>query len=334
MVPSTVPSILSTPEHSMSPMTLEPAAITERLASPLPAVLRASPLPFESLLNIAIARFLRDELHGIQHLPGSPYFEVQVRRSGSTAVSRERDDLAARNADSRLDENLAGVSVKRFVAVHVSKPHGEAVLRVFLDLDDYAPSSGTNGRADRRRDIEPGMRIVVRVGARRSTRHIARDRQRPECRRREANRVGASGSCCLGAEHELHLIVLPLQLNQSASQGVETQGIRLHLPYLRSQHGDTDALEGKERPAGSEKPQHETAAPGHEEAEELHLARSENDRSVRQPAFALDLDDHRSGVGRVDVPVPSRVGRLWIRHSCSRFGPSTRSSTRSRSSAE
>src|SRR5690349_8788910 len=134
MVPSTVPSILRTPEHSMSPITLEPAAITDRLASPFPWVARAS-VPFESLLNIAIARFLRDELHGIQHFPGATHLEVKVRRGRPSAVARERDDLPSRNAVARVHQDLAGVSVERFVPVEMGESHRQPILVVFLHLD-------------------------------------------------------------------------------------------------------------------------------------------------------------------------------------------------------
>src|SRR5688500_8551261 len=108
----------------MSPMTFEPAAITERLASPFPCAARAS-LPFESLLNIAIARFLRDELHWIQHFPGAPHFEVQVRCGRAAAVAGECDHLPPCNASALFHQDSAGVGVECFVSVQVSQSHRE-----------------------------------------------------------------------------------------------------------------------------------------------------------------------------------------------------------------
>src|SRR5947208_1402640 len=82
-VPTTVPSIFTTPSAVMSPTTRIPVPMMDS-----PASESSGPCPFS--VNIAISVLLFHDREGIERLALAADFEVEVRRRGRTGAYRDR----------------------------------------------------------------------------------------------------------------------------------------------------------------------------------------------------------------------------------------------------
>src|SRR6478735_9345289 len=67
---------------------------------------------------------------------------------------------------------------------------------------------------------------------------------------------------------------------------------------------EKEPADGTER---DERAEHDRA-----EAKEPHLALREDERAIRQSAFALHVNDHRACMRRVDVPVPALSASVLV----------------------
>src|SRR4051812_3537271 len=94
-------------------------------------------------------------------------------------------------------------------------------------------------------------------------------------------------------------------------QRVDAWHIVLQLIYSSSEGWDARGLCCEKEPAHGaecdERSEYDRA-----DAKESHLALREDERAIRQPAFALHVDDHRACVRRVDVPVASLSGSFLV----------------------
>jgi hypothetical protein len=92
-------------------------------------------------------------------------------------------------------------------------------------------------------------------------------------------------------------------------QCIESRDIVLQLIDSSREIWNACGLRRKEEPADGtecdERSEHDGA-----NAKESHLTLREDERAIRESAFALHVNDHRARVRRVDVPVPALSGSV------------------------
>src|ERR1051325_9857501 len=150
-VPTTVPSIFTTPSAVMSPTTRIPVPMMES-----PASASGAPCPFS--VNIAISILLFDDRERIEWLPLAADLEVEVRRRGSPRVTRQRDHLSRLRRIALAHQDARGVPIHRFIAPRMTQADELAVGGVGARRFDDATTRGAHRGARRDRDIEAGGR--------------------------------------------------------------------------------------------------------------------------------------------------------------------------------
>src|SRR6266496_4100907 len=115
-VPTTVPSILTTPSAVMSPTTRMPVPMMERPASD-----SSAPCPFS--VNIAISVLLFHDREGVERLALAADFEVEVRRRGSAGAAGERDHLSRLHGVAVAYQHARRVPVHGFIPARMPQEH-------------------------------------------------------------------------------------------------------------------------------------------------------------------------------------------------------------------
>src|SRR5437879_1179277 len=138
-VPTTVPSILTTPSAVMSPTTRIPVPMMES-----PASASRAPCPFS--VNIAMSVLLFHDREGIERLPLAANFEVEVGRRGSTRVAGEGDHLSSLHRIPIVYEDARRMSIHGFIPPHMPHEHEQPIGRIGPRGFDHAAT----GRAHRR----------------------------------------------------------------------------------------------------------------------------------------------------------------------------------------
>src|SRR5947199_249403 len=122
-VPTTVPSIFTTPSALMSPTTRMPVPMMDSPASD-----SSAPCPFS--VNIAMSILLFHDREGIERLALAADFEVEVRRRGSPGVAREGDHLPRLHRVALAHQEARGVSVHGLIPTRVPQEDEQSVRRV------------------------------------------------------------------------------------------------------------------------------------------------------------------------------------------------------------
>src|SRR5437870_8647073 len=122
-VPTTAPSIFTTPSAVMSPTTRMPVPMMDS-----PASVSGTPCPFS--VKIAMSILLFHDGEGIERFALATDFEVEVRRRGSSRAAREGDHLSRRHRVAFLHEQAGGRSEE-----HTSElqSRGHLVCRLLLE---------------------------------------------------------------------------------------------------------------------------------------------------------------------------------------------------------
>src|SRR3989454_2986323 len=151
-VPTTAPSIFTTPSAVMSPTTRMPVPMMDS-----PASVSGTPCPFS--VKIAMSILLFHDGEGIKRLALATDFEVEVRRRGSSRAAREGDHLSRRHRVAFLHEQAGGMPVPRLLPAAVPQEHEQAARRIGAHRLDHAAAGGAHRCADGDRDVDAGMRL-------------------------------------------------------------------------------------------------------------------------------------------------------------------------------
>src|SRR6266513_2396176 len=178
-VPTTVPSIFTTPSALMSPTTRIPVPMMDRPDSD-----SGAPCPFS--VNIAMSILLFHDREGIERLALAAAFEVEVRRRGSSRVAGERDHLPRLHRVAFAHQKARGVPIHRFRPARVPHEHEQSVRRVGARRLDRPAAGGTDRRAGGHGDIDAWMRLGDIAGPHLPAGDEARDIERPVRRLRRA----------------------------------------------------------------------------------------------------------------------------------------------------
>src|SRR3989442_13993893 len=130
-VPTTVPSIFTTPSATMSPSTRMPAPMIESPASD-------SGAPCAFSVKIAMSILLFHDSERVERPPITADFEVQVGRRGSPRGPRQRDHLACLHGGPLSHQQAGGVSVHHPIPLGMAQEHEQYVGRI--DTPGRGPS--------------------------------------------------------------------------------------------------------------------------------------------------------------------------------------------------
>src|SRR5438552_1769087 len=138
-VPTTVPSIFTTPSATMSPSTRMPAPMIESPASD-----SGAPCPFS--VKIAMSILLFHDSERVERPSVTADFEVQVRSRGSPRGSGQRDHLPCLHRVSLAYQQPRGMPVHRLIPLGMAQEHEQTVGGIDARGRDHPPA----GRAYRR----------------------------------------------------------------------------------------------------------------------------------------------------------------------------------------
>src|SRR5438445_1668279 len=176
-VPTTVPSIFTTPSAVMSPTTRIPVPMMES-----PASVSGTPCPFS--VKIAMSILLFHDGEGIERLSLATDLEMEVRRGGPSRAPRKGDHLARRHGVAFLHEQTGRVPIHRFIPVAMSQEHEEPVRWIGPRRCHHPTTRGAHRCADGDRDVDPRMRLGGIAGAHLAAGDEAGDVERPVRRHR------------------------------------------------------------------------------------------------------------------------------------------------------
>src|SRR3989449_3068146 len=151
-VPTTVPSIFTTPSALMSPTTRMPVPMMDSPDSD-----SSAPCPFS--VNIAISVLLFHDREGIERLALAADFEVEVRRRGSPRVTGEGDHLPRLHRVAFAHQQARGVPIHGFIPARVPQEHEQSVRRVGARRLDGTAACGADRGAGGYGDVDAGMRL-------------------------------------------------------------------------------------------------------------------------------------------------------------------------------
>src|SRR5881296_1192216 len=151
-VPTTVPSIFTTPSAVMSPTTRIPVPMMES-----PASVSGAPCSFS--VKIAMSILLFHDREGVERLALAADFEVEVRRGGSPRGARERYHLPRLHRVAVAHEETRRVAIHRLIPPAVPQEHEQAVGGVGARRFDQPAAGRVHRRPDGDRDVDPRMRL-------------------------------------------------------------------------------------------------------------------------------------------------------------------------------
>src|SRR2546430_14526936 len=151
-VPTTVPSIFTTPSALMSPTTRIPVPMMDRPDSD-----SGAPCPFS--VNIAMSILLFYDREGIERLALAADFEMEVRRGGSPGAARERDHLPRHDRVTFADHQPRGVPIHRLISGGVPQEDEQTDRAVRASLCHDACGGCAHRRSCRGRGGGAGVRL-------------------------------------------------------------------------------------------------------------------------------------------------------------------------------
>src|SRR6267378_1120622 len=181
-VPTTVPSIFTTPSALMSPTTRMPVPMMDSPDSD-----SSPPCPFS--VNIAMSILLFHDREGIERLALTTDFKVEVRRRGSPRVTGEGDHLPRLHRVAFTHQEARGVTIHRFIRARMPQEHEQSVRRVGTRRLDRPAARGADRRARGHRDIDTRVRLGDIAGPHLAAGDEARDVERPVGRLRRTRLV-------------------------------------------------------------------------------------------------------------------------------------------------
>src|SRR3977135_2147077 len=149
-VPTTVPSIFTTPSALMSPTTRMPVPIMDSPDSD-----SGAPCPFS--VNIAISVLLFYDREGIERPALAADFEVEVRRRGAPRVAGEGDHLPRLHRVALAHQEPRGVPIHGFIPARVPQEHDQSVRRVRPGGLDHTAAGGAHRGPGGHGDIDAGV---------------------------------------------------------------------------------------------------------------------------------------------------------------------------------
>src|SRR2546422_877632 len=156
-VPTTVPSIFTTPSATMSPSTRMPAPMIESPASD-----SGAPCPFS--VKIAMSILLFHDSERVERPSVTADFEVQVRSRGSPRGSGQRDHLPCLHRVSLAYQQPRGMPVHRLIPLGMAQEHEQAITEP--DAGSDVAGITTVARRDGDHYVVNGRKIFITSGAR------------------------------------------------------------------------------------------------------------------------------------------------------------------------
>src|SRR5205809_4051276 len=181
-VPTTVPSIFTTPSALISPTTRMPVPMMDSPDSD-----SSAPCPFS--VNIAMSVLLFHDREGIERLALAADFEVEVRRRGSAGAAGERDHLPRLHRVAFAHQQARGVPIHGFIPARVPQEHEQSVRRVGARGLHRTAACGADRRAGGHGDVDAGMRLGDVARPHLAPGDEARDVERPMRRLRRTGLV-------------------------------------------------------------------------------------------------------------------------------------------------
>src|SRR6266480_7020062 len=152
-VPTTVPSIFTTPSALISPTTRMPVPMMDSPDSD-----SSPPCPFS--VNIAMSILLFHDREGIERLALAADFEVEVRRGGPPGAARERDHLPRHDRVTFADHQPRGVPIHRLISSGVPQEDEQTVRGVRAGLRHDTGGGGADRGPRRHGDVDAGMGLI------------------------------------------------------------------------------------------------------------------------------------------------------------------------------
>src|SRR6185503_6532671 len=194
-VPTTVPSIFTTPSAEMSPTTRMPVPMIE---SPETASPPAPPFS----VNNAISAALLHERERIERFRVAPNFEMQVGRGRPPRIPRQSDHLPRLDVVALHHQKAGGVTIHRLIPGRMAQEDKETVVRIVAGRLHGPSARGAHGSAGRHGDVDPGVRFGHLPGAHLASCHEAGDVEGPVRRRGRAGLIARRRARCRGANRD------------------------------------------------------------------------------------------------------------------------------------
>src|SRR5881396_3693667 len=171
-VPTTVPSIFTTPSAVMSPTTRIPAPMIERPVSD-----SGAPCPFS--VKIAMLVLLFDDRERIERPALAADLEMEVRGGGTPRTAGQGDHLPRSHRVAFVHEETRGVPIHRLIPLSVPQEDEQPIRGVGPCGLDHSAAGGPDGRSRGHRDVDPRVRLRRVTGAYLTPGHEPRDVEGP-----------------------------------------------------------------------------------------------------------------------------------------------------------
>src|SRR6266540_973991 len=157
-VPTTVPSIFTTPSAVMSPTTRIPVPMMDS-----PVSVSGAPCPFS--VKIAMSVLLFHDREGVERPALAADFEVEVRRRGPPRAAREGDHLPRLHRVAFAHEEAGRMSIHRLIPPAVPQEYEQPVRGIRARGLHEPAARRPHRRPEGRRDVDPGVRLGRIAGA-------------------------------------------------------------------------------------------------------------------------------------------------------------------------
>src|SRR6266540_163886 len=191
-VPTTVPSIFTTPSAVMSPTTRIPVPMMDS-----PVSVSGAPCPFS--VKIAMSVLLFHDREGVERPALAADFEVEVRRRGPPRAAREGDHLPRLHRVAFAHEEAGRMSIHRLIPPAVPQEYEQPVRGIRARGLHEPAARRPHRRPEGRRDVDPGVRLGRIAGAHLAAGHEAREVEGPVRGRRGSRLVARRGGGRPGA---------------------------------------------------------------------------------------------------------------------------------------
>src|SRR5712691_5985037 len=156
-VPTTLPSIFTTPSAVMSPTTRMPVPMIDSAASD-----SGAPCPFSVKMAMTFLLFHHGER--VEGLALPPDLEVQVRRGRAPRAAGEGDHLARLHRIALMYQQPRRVPIHRFISIGMPQEDEHPVVGVRPGGLDGPTAGGAHRRAHGHGDVDPGMGLCRLAG--------------------------------------------------------------------------------------------------------------------------------------------------------------------------
>src|SRR6266540_4782412 len=165
-VPTTVPSIFTTPSASMSPTTRIPPPMMESPATDSPP-----PIPAPFSVNSAISVPLLHQRQGIERLAVAPDFEMQMRGGRPPRAAGQSDHLPRLDLVTLCHEQPGGVPIHRLIPRQMPQEHEQPVIGIVPRGGHRAAARRAHRGLDGCGDVDSGMGLAGGAGPYLTARH-------------------------------------------------------------------------------------------------------------------------------------------------------------------